>query len=39
MRVIMHLRVLLGFAVSGRVDADCLLTYLTVNQQCSERPG
>lgn len=39
MRVITHLRVLPSFAVSGRVDADCLLTYLTKGQQHSDCPG
>lgn len=37
MRVIMHPRVQLSFAVSGRVDAGCSLTNLTMSQQCSER--
>ncbi len=32
MRVAIHVRVLPGFATSGRVDADCLLTCLTAGQ-------
>lgn len=39
MRVIMHLRVQLSFAVSGRVDAGCSLTHLTMSQQRPERLG